>query len=612
MRFRIFLVFLAAMVLGRECAQQGAPSGGPRDEDPPRVVSSEPANYSTHFDDDRIEITFDEYIVLDNVNQELVVSPPMEEKPEVRLRKKTLIVELTDTLKENTTYTFNFGTAIKDLHEGNQLLNFEYAFSTGAVLDSLSVKGTLRFAEDLAVPEEPVNIMLYEELKDSVPLTRIPLYVGRSDEEGRFSVNNLRPDVYKVFALQDGNYNLLYDLPTEVIGFLDSSLRVNAEMARALLEESGALDSLYQDSVYRDQDTLAVPVDTAGMGTDTTGMAADSLARMKPDLNSIYIDLLLFTEESEVQYMTDYQRTDRRRMEVMFARPVTDSFRYRSLHQEDANQTWLMEHFSANRDTLTLWIRDSADYKKDTLTLEFIYTVQDTAGLDVTTRDTLNFTYREQQSRGRKDQPVSEEKLEISTLRNNAQLHLNRDVPLNLNFPLTGIVDSLISLYQIPDSVEVPRSFRVVTDTASLTRAWISADWQSDSRYRLLILPGAISNLYGLEHDTVDVSFTTRDIEYYGQILLNLDSVDHRVIVQLISRDRVYRSRSTESDGQITFPYLVPQEYTIKFIHDLNENGEWDTGDYLEQRQPEPVEFLEAPITVRSNWDHEVTKQLEK
>ena len=128
----------------------------------------------------------------------------------------------------------------------------------------------------------------------------------------------------------------------------------------------------------------------------------------------------------------------------------------------------------------------------------------------------------------------------------------------------------------------------------------------------MLILPGAISNLYGLEHDTVDVSFTTRDIEYYGQILLNLESVDHRVIVQLINRDRVYLSRSTESDGQIIFPYLVPQEYTIKFIHDLNENGEWDTGDYLEHRQPEPVEFLEATITVRSNWDHEVTKKLEK
>ena len=441
LRFRFFIILLAAMVLARECAQQGSPSGGPLDEDPPEVISSEPDNYSTHFDAERIEITFDEFIVVDNVNQELVVSPPMEEKPEVRLRKKTLIIELTDSLKKNTTYTFNFGTAIKDLHEGNELLNFEYAFSTGAVLDSLSVKGTLRFAKDLTVPEEPVNIMLYEDLRDSVPLSRIPLYVGRLDEAGGFSVNNLRPDVYKVFALQDGNYNLLYDLPTEAIGFLDSSLQVNAEIARALLEESGALDSLYLDSACRDQDTLAIPVDTTAAGTDTTGMAADSLARMKPDLNAIYIDLLLFTEESEIQYITDYEREDRRKMEVMFALPLTDSFRYGSLHKDVENESWLMEHFSADRDSLTLWIRDSADYAKDTLVLEFIYTVQDTAGLDVTARDTLRFTYRERRARERKDQPVSEEILEISTLQNNAQLHLNRDVPLNLNFPLTGVRD---------------------------------------------------------------------------------------------------------------------------------------------------------------------------
>ena len=606
-RFGTSFILLAALLLGRECAQQGSPSGGPRDEDPPRVIACEPANYSTRFQASRIEITFDEFIVLDNVKQELVVSPPMEEQPEVKLRKKTLIIELEDTLKENTTYTFNFGSAIKDLHEGNELLNYEYAFSTGDVLDSLSVKGTLRYAKELAIPEEPVNIMLYDDLRDSVPLSEIPLYVGRSGEKGVFSVNNLRPDVYKVFALQDGNYNLLYDLPTEVIGFLDSSLQVNAEFARTLLEASGALDS-----IYRESDTLELETDTAGIETDTTKMAADTLAPEGPDLNAVYIDLLLFTEESEIQYITDYKRDDRRKMEIVFALPVTDSFRYRSIQKEAENQSWLLEHFNTNRDSLTLWIRDSTDYKKDSLILEFLYTVKDTASRYMTASDTLLFTYRERRTREQKDQPEKKEKLVVSTIRNNAELHLNRDVPLNVNVPLTAVDDSLIRLYHIPDSVEVPETFRMLVDTLSLTRVWLSADWESDAKYRLLVLPGAISNLYGLEHDTVDVSFTTRDIEYYGRILLNLDSVDHRVIIQLINRENVYRSMVTGSDGQVTFSYLVPQEYTIKFIHDLNRNGEWDTGNYLKHLQPEPVEFLQAPVTVRSNWDHEVTMQLKK
>ena len=184
----------------------------------------------------KIYITFDEFIVLDNVNQQLIVSPPMEEKPEVKLRKKTIIVQFEEVLKDSTTYTFNFGNSIKDLHEGNKLLNYEYVFSTGDVLDSLSVKGTLKYASDLSDPEESITIMLYNDLRDSVPLTDIPLYVGRSDDSGVFSVNNLRPDVYKVFALKDGNNNLLFDLPTEEIGFLDSSLMVNAEFARRPLE----------------------------------------------------------------------------------------------------------------------------------------------------------------------------------------------------------------------------------------------------------------------------------------------------------------------------------------------------------------------------------------
>ncbi len=622
MRYGITITLLAAFLLGRECAQQGSPSGGPRDEDPPKVVSCEPANYSTRFGSKRIEITFDEFIVLDNVNQELVVSPPMKEKPEVRLRKKTLIVEIADTLKENTTYTFNFGSAIKDLHEGNKLLNYEYAFSTGDVLDSLSVRGTLRNAVDLSVPDEPVTIMLYDDLRDSVPLTDIPLYVGRSDEKGNFSVNNLRPDLYKVFALKDGNYNLLYDLPTEVIGFLDTALRVDAEFARSILESSGMLDTVETDSLVRDSITTApLPPDrdlteeaTGGAGADTTGLSADTLVQAGPDLNSIYIDLMLFTEASKIQYITDSKRDDPRRMEITFSLPVTDSFSYRQVPHARENESWLLEHFSTNRDTLSLWIRDSTDYKKDTLLMQVLYTVRDTAGRFVAATDTLRFVYRKKRTgreRGKAPEPAKE-KLEISTIRNRGQQHLNSDLALNINFPPTAVNDSLVSLFYIPDSVEVLESFRILPDSMSLTRAWISANWRSASKYRLFMLPGAISNLYNLPHDTLDVSFTTRDIEYYGQINLNLDSVRNRVIIQLMNREQVQRTRVVESDGTVVFSYLTPQEYTIKFIHDLNGNGKWDTGDYLKHLQPEPVEFLGTSITVRSNWEHEESMRLEK
>ena len=583
------------------CAQQGSPSGGPRDEDPPVVLESEPPNYSTRFEANKILITFDEYIVLNNVNQELIVSPPMEEQPEVKLKKKTLIIEFEEALRINTTYTFNFGNAIEDLHEGNQLQNYEYVFSTGDVLDSMSVKGSLLYAENLEKPEEPISIMLYSDLRDSVPLIDIPLYVGRSNDSGVFSVNNLRPDVYKVFALKDGNNNLLFDLPSEEIAFLDTSLIVNAEFSRLLLGDSVVASVL--------RDTIAV---------DSAGAVSDSMVHMGPDLNSVYIDLLLFTEDSEIQYLTDYTREDRRKMQLIFALPLTDTFSYYSLQAEDESAPQLLEYIAPNRDSLTLWVMDSIHYNDDSIQMVVNYTAKDTTEQYIVKSDTLLFTYREKQSkskRSRAEQKETEkevEKMKLLTMRDNGNQDLNRDLSFLLDFPLDKINDSLITFYHIPDSVEVPIPFQVSADTLSPYQATLSASWESDSRYRMQVLPGAITSIYPMQHDTVDVSFKTRDLEFYGQILLTLNNVKHQVMVQLFSGKTLVKEIMVEAEGLYNFPFLTPREYRLKFIHDLNDNGKWDTGNYLEKVQPEPVELFPKKIEVRSNWDHDVTMNLEK
>ncbi len=396
MAYRTLLILVFALLCWN-CAQQGSPSGGPRDETPPVVLGSEPTNYSTNFDAKKIEITFDEFIVLDNVNQELVVSPPMEEKPEVKLRKKTLFIQFEEELKDSTTYTFNFGSAIKDLHEGNVLRNYEYVFSTGEVLDSMSVRGTLRYAEDLSLPSEPITIMLYDDLRDSVPLLEIPLYVGRSDDSGVFSVNNLKADVYKVFALKDGNYNLLFDLPTEEIGFLDTSLLVDAAFARSIIENNMAADTSLEvaDTLVPGSRFTVINTEPA----DTSSTKSDTIEVKGPDFNSITIDVVLFTEEVETQYITNDSRDDPRLIQLTFARPLTDSFNYRFLRPAPVE---VLEDFSINKDSLNLWLRDSLDFQNDTLVMELNYTVKDTSMQFVTQTDTLLFTYRAQPSKKKK------------------------------------------------------------------------------------------------------------------------------------------------------------------------------------------------------------------
>ncbi len=598
-----FLGFLVLTALSLSCAQVGSPTGGPRDKDPPRVLESIPTNYSTHFEAKKIQITFDEYIVLDNVNQELIVSPPMEEQPEVKLKKKTLIIEFEEELKENTTYTFNFGNAIIDLHEGNKLQNFEYVFSTGDILDSMSVKGNLRYAETLEKPEEAISIMLYTDLRDSVPLTEIPLYVGRSNDSGVFSVNNLRPGEYKVFALKDGNNNLLFDLPGEEIAFLDTSLTVNADFVRQLMgiEAEDTIVNLNPDSIQ-----------VSPMQEDSTLLVSDTIPDLGPDLTSLYIDLILFTEPSEIQYITDYTREDPRKLETLFALPLTDSFAYDIL-PEPGEEIRYLEDFSEQRDSLTLWIIDSLQYRKDSLYLALQYTAKDTSNRSISFSDTLIFAYKEKTTKKKKkNESKSVEKLEVLTIRNGGSQGLYHKLALNLNLPLEQITDSLISLYHIPDSVEFEVPFKAIVDSLQFNRALLSVEWEPEANYRLEVLPGALTSFYPLEHDTIDVSFKTRDPEYYGKILLNLSQVNHRILVQLLDNGKVLLEKEVDRDGQYAFPNLEPREYTIKFVHDLNKNGKWDTGKYLKKLQPEPVEFLPGKIEVRSNWDHDVSMSLKK
>ena len=299
---------------------------------------------------------------------------------------------------------------------------------------------------------------------------------------------------------------------------------------------------------------------------------------------------------------------------MVFAKPLTDTFLYRPILSVTETPIDLLEYFSPGRDSLTLWIRDSIDYKKDTLRMELKFTVKDTTNQFVTRSDTLLFSFREKSTKRKKEDPEEQqpEKLKVSTIRKGGELDLHRKLPLNLNLPLLAIRDSLISFYHIPDSVEIVEPFQVFSDTLLLNRGWISADWKSAAQYRMILYPGAIASIYPLEHDTLDITFKTRDIEYYGQILLNLENVGNRVLVQLINKKKVIREREVDASGLITFSYLIPEDYSIKVIHDLNGNGNWDTGNYMDKIQPEPVEFLPKSIKVRSNWDHDVTMMLEK
>jgi hypothetical protein len=225
--------FLGILCILFSCAQPIPPSGGPKDETPPVLVEEESTpNYQTSFQKNDIKLTFDEWIKLSDVFTQVVISPPLKTNPQITLKNKSVLVQFDEeeVLRDNTTYTINFGSAIADITESNVLENFKFVFSTGLFLDSLSIGGTVVNAATKA-PEKDVLVMLYDMLGDSIVYKERPAYFSKTDKDGAYRIENIREDTFKVFALKDINLNYLYDQESELVGFADSTIYLDTAYA---------------------------------------------------------------------------------------------------------------------------------------------------------------------------------------------------------------------------------------------------------------------------------------------------------------------------------------------------------------------------------------------
>lgn len=229
-----------------QCAKRGMPEGGPIDEEPPKFIRANPENYTTRFDAKEIRIFFDEYIKLEKPQQQIIISPPMDPKPNIMplgAARKDIRIEISDTLEENTTYAINFGKSIVDNNEGNPFNYFKYVFSTGEYIDSLQVLGQVKDAS-LKAPKGAITVMLYQldsTYTDSIVFKETPRYVTYSqDSTFNFSLENLKAGTYKMLGIQDKNSNYLYNPKTEKIGFVDGSITIPT-------------DSTYQITVFKEE-----------------------------------------------------------------------------------------------------------------------------------------------------------------------------------------------------------------------------------------------------------------------------------------------------------------------------------------------------------------------
>lgn len=221
----VYLLFISllSVLFIISCASRGNLSGGEEDVEPPQLLSANPPLGSTNIQPTKIELVFNENLKLSNLNSNLLISPVMENRPEIKQKAKSFTIELQDSLLPNTTYTFNFGSSITDLNEGNELAGFTYVFSTGEEIDKGKLSGTVVDAQSGQAPENDyLWALLYENISDTSVKTLSPNYVAPVDEEGNFEFNYLAEKEYRLYIVKDNNSNFYYDLPNELIAYTDS------------------------------------------------------------------------------------------------------------------------------------------------------------------------------------------------------------------------------------------------------------------------------------------------------------------------------------------------------------------------------------------------------
>lgn len=543
-----------AVLLFFACANVVAPTGGARDMDPPEVVRSTPPNFSVNFEGERIRIFFNEFIELRNIRQQLLISPPIEQTPEVRIRGRSVVIDIEEELRPNSTYNFFFGDAIRDITEGNPIPNFQFVLSTGSYVDSLAVSGRVKNAFNLQ-PEEGIYVMLYENIYDSVPYLERPVYLAKTNKEGRFTISNMADGDYLMFALDDKNNNFKYDLPDERIGFLDSLVR--PKYVPGLMGEA-------------EDDTLSIP-----------------------DHGPQYT-LYLFQEPDTVQRLVSSSLTKKGLITIAFRVPF-DSAHVRELREPPLAEPWHIPEFSQGKDTLKLWFAETG---RDSLFLEVL---DGDRILDTIRRSTTPRRTRET------DATEAPPPLNISLdFRRASSVPFYQPLAIKSEHPVETIDTGKIQLF-IHDSIPIQSGFRFKDHVRR--NITMEPALEEETSYYLEIMPGAFTDIFGLTNDTLRSRFATTAHENYGNLIVDLALHTNAIqfILQLLDRnEEVIREQIIHHDGSYTFNHLRAGEYRVRLIEDHHQSGRWDPGNYLRKVQPEPVHMLPDTIQIRENWDVEM------
>ncbi len=439
------LLLAFVYLLFGSCAQVGSISGGEKDTLPPIPIKFSPDFGITRFDDDKIFIRFNEYFELKDVFNQFVVSPPLEEMPEVKLKGKVLEIRILGDLKSETTYNFDFNQSVADFTEANVLNGFQYVCSTGDFLDTMQVSGVLKDARTME-PVEAAYVYLYRYFNDTVPAKVLPDYLAKSNKRGEFRIRNVAMGKYYVFALKDMNTNLKYDQTIEKIAFLSG--QINTSVKQIQVVDTLTFDSLVFGKRRKVIDTIEVQE-----------IIRYTDFRFLPDS----IELFMFDEDDENQYIKNAKRFMPGAISLSMKRPVTKDFSI-DFYTGKLLKKELLHDWNEQKDSLVLWILNSDVVARDTIGLYVNYLKQDSLKKWVKTTDTLKMGFdfeklsdeKEKSERGKESaqniQKLSDLQVKILNIKQNF-LDVNQNIKIQSNIPLQKYNAMHVLLFELADSL---------------------------------------------------------------------------------------------------------------------------------------------------------------
>lgn len=582
--YYIFIIIAAAVMYS--CANIGNPSGGPIDKTPPIFMRSNPTPNAVNVKDRKIEIFFDEIVTLKDPSTKIIVSPAQTEMPRMSALGRKVTVELVDSLLPNTTYTIDFSNSIQDNNEGNAIDNFAFAFSTGSVIDSMRVSGYVIDSRTLE-PMQSVVVGLQSNLADSAFHKEKLQRVALTNDRGQFTIRNVSPGSYHIFALKDLDRDYKFGNPTEDIAFLDS----------IIVPSIGTREAA--DTVYNDLNEI----DTIMRATRPAYFPNDIL-------------LSMFNEDRKSQYLANNLRVDSTRISLTFA-AASDTLPSLSIvGRNDVPDQWYTLERSQTNDTLTYWIRPPHLVSADTLMVATTYLRTDTASNLSWGTDTLKFTFQRQKAKKKKKNEETDSLeqirfMELHPLANGTQ-EVYAPLLLQTGTPIERYSREAFHLQRKlqNDTIFYPAEIKSIAlrdSTLNRRDLMLKVDWEPGAAYTLAVDSLAMTDIYGLQTKPLKVDFNVRKMEEYGNIVFNITAVRDSAIVELLDGTEKIVLRAPVKNHRAELLNLLPGKYYARLFIDRNGNGKYDTGNYDMHLQPEETVYYPGAINLKKNWDVEQT-----